>query len=121
MKKIAIPITENNLIDDHFGHSKFYEIYTFTETNEIIDLQLIEAEKGCGCKSNIISILVEKGVTYMISGNIGSKALHKLKDAGINVIEGCSGNSSDAIIKFIENKITDGGSSCTKHKHSCSH
>lgn len=47
MKKIAIPITENNKVEDHFGHSKFYEIYTFSNTNEVLDLQLLESEQVC--------------------------------------------------------------------------
>ena len=36
MKKIAIPITKNNKIEEHFGYSEFYEIYTFSNTNEIL-------------------------------------------------------------------------------------
>jgi predicted Fe-Mo cluster-binding NifX family protein len=129
MKKIAIPITENNKIENHFGRSKFYEIYTFSSTNEIEDLQLLEAEKGCGCKSNIVNVLVNEGVSFMLSGNIGDKAKHKLNDAGIGVIRGCSGNSADVILEFIEDKISDNGISCLKqnhnqrkgHSHTCNH
>lgn len=129
MKKIAIPITENNKIEDHFGRSKFYEIYTFSDVNEIVDLQLLEAEKGCGCNSDIISVLVKAGVTFMLAGHIGDKAMHKLNAAGIGVIRGCSGNSADVILEFVEDKISDNGVSCLQqghnhrkgHDHVCHH
>ncbi len=129
MKKIAIPITKNNKIEDHFGRSKFYEIYTFSNNNEIVDLQLLESEQGCGCKSNIVSVLANEGVTFMLSGNIGDKAKNKLNDAGIGVIRGCLGNSADVILEFVEDKISDNGISCLQHNqnhrsghgHVCNH
>jgi len=115
MKKIAVPITRNNKIEDYFGRSKFYEIYTFSNTNEILDLQLLESEQGCGCKSNIVSVLANEGVTFILSGNIGDKAMNKLNDAGIGVIRGCSGDSADVILEFVEGEISDSGISCLQH------
>jgi len=118
MKRIAIPITKNNTIENHFGRSKFYEIYTFSNANDIVDLQLLESEKGSGCKSNIVNVLVDEGVGSIISGNIGDKTLNKLKDAGIGVIRGYSGNSADVILEFVENKISDKQESGLHHgKH----
>ncbi|MCL5130320.1 MULTISPECIES: NifB/NifX family molybdenum-iron cluster-binding protein [unclassified Algibacter] len=115
MKRIAIPITKNNTIENHFGRSKFYEIYTFSSTNEIVDIQLIESEHGGGCKSNIINVLADEGVGSIISGNIGDKAMSKLAAAGIGVIRGYSGKSADVILEFVENKISDKGGSCQHH------
>ncbi|SDS02078.1 Predicted Fe-Mo cluster-binding protein, NifX family [Polaribacter sp. KT25b] len=117
MKKIAIPITKDNKIENHFGRCKFYEIYSFSDKNEIIDLQLLESDGKCGCKSNIINTLTNEGVTFMLSGNIGDSAMHKLNNAGIGVIRGCKGNSADVILEFVEGKITDNGISCVKHHH----
>ena len=126
MKKIAIPITSDNTIEDHFGHSRFYEIYTFSNANEIVDLKLVEAEEGCGCKSNIVSVLADEGVTFMLSGNIGNGAMNKLNDAGIGVVRGCSGKSADVILEYVEGKIIDSGVTCSHHHekghhHTCSH
>ncbi|WP_339660250.1 NifB/NifX family molybdenum-iron cluster-binding protein [uncultured Polaribacter sp.] len=121
MKKIAIPITKDNKIEDHFGRCKFYEIHTFSEDNEIVDVQLLESDGKCGCKSNIVSVLVKEGVTFMLAGNIGDGAMSKLNDAGIGVIRGCAGNSADVIIDFVDGKITDNGISCVKHSHKKGH
>lgn len=123
MKKIAIPVTSDNIIEDHFGHSRFYEIYTFNSTNEIVDLKLLESEPGCGCKSNIVNVLADEGVTFMLSGNIGNGAMNKLNDAGIDVVRGCTGKSEDVILQYVEGEISDSGISCSSHdkKHENGH
>ena len=70
MKKIAVPITTDNIIVDHFGQSKLYEIYIFSENKEILDVQLLESNQGSGCKSNIANVLAEAGVIWVIRQNI---------------------------------------------------
>lgn len=115
MKRIAVPITRNNKIEEHFGHSEFYEIYTFSNANEILDLQLLESEKGCQCKSNLVNLLAIGGVKFMLSGNIGGRAINKLNHAGIDVIRGCSGDSADVILQFIEGKISDSDINCLQN------
>jgi len=62
--KIAIPITNDNQIEDHFGHCKFYNIYTILEKNNIIDIQSLESEQGCGCKSNIASVFINSTIWH---------------------------------------------------------
>lgn len=65
----------------------------------------------------------------MLSGNIGDQAMNKLNAAGMDVIRGCSGNSSDVILQFVEDKISDNGISCLQHsknhsdghEHVCGH
>ncbi|WP_339918321.1 NifB/NifX family molybdenum-iron cluster-binding protein [Yeosuana marina] len=129
MKKIAVPITSNNKIEEHFGHSQFYEIYTFSSTNEILDLQLLTSKKGCAFKTNLVNLLAIRGVSFMLSDNIGDKAVNKLNSAGIDVVRGCSGDSADVILQFIEGKISDNGISCSQHNqnhnnkydHGCIH
>lgn len=65
----------------------------------------------------------------MLSGTIGEKAKTKLNEAGIGVIRGCSGDSSEAIIQFVEGGISDSDISCVHneqkesdgHNHPCKH
>jgi len=123
MKKIAVPITRNNKIEEHFGNSEFYEIYTFSNTNEVLDLQLLKSDKVCGCKSNLVNLLTRNGVSFLLSDRIGDKAINKLKSAGIDVIRGCSGESADAILQFLNGEISDTGLSCSEqnHNHSKAH
>ena len=70
--KIAVPVTNDDQIDGHFGHCEFYSVFTISEKNEISDVNTIPAVEGCGCKSNIAGTLAEEGVTVMLAGGIGA-------------------------------------------------
>jgi predicted Fe-Mo cluster-binding NifX family protein len=115
--KVAVPVTKSNQIDDHFGHCEFYNVYTISDTNEIIKEDIINSEQGCGCKSNIAGTLAEKGVEILLAGGIGGGAIQVLKNAGIEVIRGCSGNADIAVKKFAVGLIVDNGISCSHHNH----
>ena len=127
MKKIAIPITSDNTVEDHFGHSRFYEIYTFSSANQIVDVKLLEAEPGCGCKSNIVDVLADEDVSTLLAGNIGKGAMVKLNRAEIKVVRGCEGKSTDVILQYVGGEISDSGVSCNhhhkkhNHNHACNH
>ncbi len=127
--KIAVPVTWENRVDGHFGHCEFYNIYTISESSEITNVQTLKSEQGCGCKSNIASVLAQNGVTVMLAGGIGGGAINVLNNAGIEVIRGCSGNAAEAVKEFIGGSITDSGVSCGHHEehhrhgdhHNCHH
>ena len=119
--KIAIPITRENQIDGHFGRCEYYGVYTISEKNEIVDVQTIKSEQGCGCKSNISGVLANQGVTIMLAGGIGGGAINVLNTWGIDVVRGCSGNAADAVKEFVLGNLADSGVSCQQHEHHHSH
>lgn len=124
MKKIAIPVSENNQIDEHFGHCKFYNIYTISENNSVINTQKLPSEEGCGCKSNIASVLAEQGVQIMLAGGIGAGAINVLNRWNIEVIRGCSGDVDALIKQYTDGLIKDSGETCAHihgDDHQCSH
>ncbi|MCX6232037.1 MAG: NifB/NifX family molybdenum-iron cluster-binding protein [Bacteroidetes bacterium] len=88
--KIAIP-TRGNLVDGHFGHCEMYSVFTIND-NKIIETEILPSLVGCGCKSNIASVLYEKGVSIMLAGNMGEGAMNVLNMHNIEVIRGCSGD-----------------------------
>lgn len=69
-KKIAIP-TREGMIDDHFGHCAYYTVFTLDEQNQVIYQERLDSPEGCGCKSNIASVMQEMGITLMLAGNMG--------------------------------------------------
>jgi predicted Fe-Mo cluster-binding NifX family protein len=125
--KIAVPVTRENLIDSHFGHCESYNVFTISEKNEINDVKNIESPEGCGCKSDIASVLASDGVTIMLAGGIGGGAINVLNSCGIEVIRGCSGNATEVVKLFLAGSVEDSGSSCQQHEahhqdgHQCSH
>lgn len=117
MKKIAIPVTKDNQLEDHFGQCDYYQVYTVSNKNEVIEVKSIESEQGCGCKSNIASVLAENGVGLMLAGGIGNGAINVLNSCNIDVIRGCSGSIDSILKQFLKGKLIDSGESCLQHEH----
>lgn len=115
--KIALPVTNSNQIDDHFGHCESYSVYTINDKNEITDVKNIPSPQGCGCKSNIASVLANEGVTVMLAGGIGGGAINVLNYSGIEVIRGCSGDANKIVKMYLAGKINDSGETCSHHEH----
>ena len=67
MKLIAIP-TRDGMVDDHFGHCAYYTVVTLDEQNQVVKQERLDSPEGCGCKSNIASVLQEMGITLMLAG-----------------------------------------------------
>lgn len=119
MQKIAIP-TKNNYVDSHFGHAEVFHVYTLFD-GKIKESEKVDSSQGCGCRSNIIGILKEKGVSVMLAGNMGEGAYQKLKMAGIDVIRGCRGKIESILEKYRTGLLTDNGDHCHSHVHGHGH
>lgn len=74
MTKIAIP-TRENVVDDHFGHCDHYTVSTIDGDKNVISSERLDSPQGCGCKSNIASVMKEMGITIMLAGNMGMRAM----------------------------------------------
>jgi predicted Fe-Mo cluster-binding NifX family protein len=118
--KIAIPIDNNKFIDDHFGHCHAYLVYDIDNERNIYQY-IIESPHGCGCKSNIASILKEDGVTVMLAGNMGEGAHNMLQAYGINVIRGCRGPADQALRAYLKGDLEDQDILCAQHRHHHGH
>ncbi|HEY5470861.1 MAG TPA: NifB/NifX family molybdenum-iron cluster-binding protein [Bacteroidales bacterium] len=125
--KIAVPVTKENQIDGHFGHCESYGVFTITEDKEISNVKSVQSPQGCGCKSDIASVLAADGVSLLLAGGIGGGAINVLNNSGIEVIRGCSGNATEVVKLYLKGMVEDSGSSCHQHEshgqdgHLCSH
>lgn len=131
--KIAVPVTSENQIDGHFGHCDSYGVFTISDTKEISDVKKVQSPQGCGCKSDIASVLAADGVSLMLAGGIGGGAINVLNNSGIEVIRGCSGDATEVVKLYLKGMVADSGSSCHQHEahhghghdhdhgHQCSH
>jgi predicted Fe-Mo cluster-binding NifX family protein len=115
--KIAVPVTNTNQIDGHFGHCESYKVYNINANGEISGVENIASPQGCGCKSNIAGVLAAKGVSIMLVGGIGEGAINVLKHSGIDVLRGCEGNADMVVKLYVVGKVTDSGSICQQHDH----
>ena len=125
--KIAVPITNENRIDSHFGHCESYGVFTISGNNEIESIEKVTSPQGCGCKSDIASVLASNGVSVMLAGGIGGGAINVLNSSGIEVVRGCSGDASEVVSLYLKGIVKDSGTSCQQHEshhqtgHSCNH
>ena len=114
MTKIAIP-TRDNVVDDHFGHCDHYTVFSVDDNKNVIGSERFDSPQGCGCKSNIASVMQEMGITIMLAGNMGMGAFNKLTMHGISVVRGCHGNIEDVLKAYLDGSIADSAESCSHH------
>ncbi|MCH4891027.1 dinitrogenase iron-molybdenum cofactor biosynthesis protein [Acidaminobacter sp. JC074] len=114
--KIALP-TSNNSVDGHFGHCEYFTVYKVnTDTKLIIEESRIEAPKGCGCRSNIASVLASENVKVLLTNNLGGNALSKLTKESIEVIRGCSGSVEEVAKAWLKGQVKDSIFPCIDHE-----
>lgn len=120
--KIAVPTRGTN-VDEHFGHCEYYTIFSINENHTIDRIDILPSPQGCGCKSNIASVLRQMDVTVLLAGNMGEGAVNVLKTQGIKVFRGCSGDVRAITELFLKDMVTDSGESCHSHDegHQCNH
>lgn len=121
MNKIALPVTEGNTVNDHFGHCEKYLVFTVSENQEIEKIVTVPAPNECGCKSDIAGILSAIGVKTMLAGGIGNGAVQVLHAHGIKVIRGCAGDAAEVVRSYVTGTLTDSGENCSHHEHHHEH
>jgi len=114
--KIAIP-TRGTVVDEHFGHCEIYTIVTADEKGNLVRSENLPSPQGCGCKSDIASVLKQLGVKVMLAGNMGNGALNVLTSHGIQVYRGNSGDVHQLAEAYVQGRIADSGESCHQHGH----
>lgn len=119
-KKVAVP-TRNGEVDAHFGHCEYFTVFEI-ENNAVKSEKRVNSPDGCGCKSDIASVLAKDGVSLMIAGNMGEGAVKVLKSNGIEVIRGVNGKVQTVITNWLSGTVKDSGEGCHEHgDHVCSH
>lgn len=120
--KVAVP-TRAGVVDDHFGHCEAYTIFNIADNKTIESEEMLPSPKGCGCKSDIATVLKEQGVTVMLAGSMGNGALNVLNRNGIQTFRGCTGDVRKLVETYLKGYVFDSGAGCDHHEegHVCSH
>lgn len=120
-KKIAIPL-ENGILCSHFGHCQQFAIVT-VENNAITDIvEQTPPEHEPGLYPKWVAAF---GVTDVIAGGMGQKAIKLFNEQNINAFVGAPQVSAELLVKdFIADKLTLSANYCNhdeNHEHSCKH
>ena len=100
-KKIAVPVNENNILDAHFGHCKYFVLAETTdkkiESKEIV--QPPPHEPGV-----LPKWLAENGVTDVLAGGMGNRAIRLFNQHGVNVFVGAPTLEAEELISGFLNE-----------------
>lgn len=112
--KIAVTY-ENGQIFQHFGHTKAFKIYT-VEDNKVVSADVVDTNgSGHGALAGMLRIL---GVDTLICGGIGGGAQTALKDAGIALYGGVSGDVDTAVEEYLAGTLMfNPNVKCSHHDH----
>ena len=109
-KKIAVPVDESGLLDGHFGHCKFFAFLDINN-NEIVSEEKVAPpphEPGI-----LPPWLAEKGVTDIIAGGMGNRAIQLFNKSGVNVFVGAPQLSPKNLAEgFVNNTIAFNANYC---------
>ncbi len=108
-KRIAIPL-ENGILCSHFGHCQQFAIID-TNDKSITEVSLVTPpphEPGL-----LPAWLAEKGVTDVIAGGMGQRAIELFNNQKINVFVGAQIKShSDLVDDLLNNSLVAGANYC---------
>ena len=85
MKKLIAVPSSNGMLDEHFGHCREFALLS-VEDDKIISESIIDApphEPGL-----LPKFLAEKGVTDVIAGGMGNRAIELFNQQKVNVFVG---------------------------------
>ena len=110
---------ESGEIFQHFGHTKKFKVYGI-EDGKISSSRVVDSEGfGLGALSEF---LFNNGIDVLICGGIGGGAQTALKNAGIKLYAGVSGNADEAVKSFLDGKLNyNPNVMCNHHDHEEGH
>lgn len=116
--KIAIA-SEGSRVSEHFGHCRIYNLYS-VENGVIFKREELESP---GHQPGVLPpFLASHGVTHVIAGGMGPRAVDLFQQHGIQVILGVGGSVDRVAQEFIAGRIVPGVSSCHHTEgQSCDH
>jgi predicted Fe-Mo cluster-binding NifX family protein len=111
--KIAISATENRLdseVDPRLGRAAWFLIVD-TEDNHIIEAidNSTGKEASHGAGINAAAQIADRGVSAILTGRVGPKALPIFTKVGIETVNDVSGSVLEAIANYVQKKASRRG------------
>jgi len=109
-KKIAIPVDTQNMLDAHFGHCSYFAILNIENETLVSEERLTPPPHEPGL---LPLWLAEKGISDIIAGGMGQKAIQLFNQNGVNVFVGAPKRSAPELINaFLNNSLTFSANYC---------
>ncbi|HOP62671.1 MAG TPA: NifB/NifX family molybdenum-iron cluster-binding protein [Spirochaetota bacterium] len=109
--KIAIPVANGRLCM-HFGHCEQFVVFDIDKEKKSIsgNVALDPPPHEPGVLPQWLS---EQGVSFVIAGGMGGRAISLFKEKGIDVITGApTGDPSEIVEQFLAGTLATGSNTC---------
>ena len=115
-KEMKVAVTcEGNEVFQHFGRTPEFCVYT-VEDGRVAGIEKMQAPaEGHGA---LVGFLKEHDVNALICGGIGGGAVNRLREAGIAIYAGASGDVDQQVNSYLSGQLqASDGSGCGHHEH----
>ena len=109
--KIAVAF-EDGTVFQHFGHTEQFKVYEIAD-GKAVSSGLLSAD-GTGHEA-LAGFLKERGIDVLICGGIGSGAEAALRQQGIGLCAGASGDADEAVAAYLRGELVNTGVNCDHH------
>ena len=115
--KIAVAY-EDGTVFQHFGHTEQFKVYEIADGKAVSSGLLSAAGTG---HEALAGFLKERGIDVLICGGIGSGAEAALRQQGIELFAGASGDADEAVAAYLRGELVNTGVNCDHHdeEHAC--
>nr|WP_320000433.1 NifB/NifX family molybdenum-iron cluster-binding protein [uncultured Draconibacterium sp.] len=103
-KKIAVPVDESGILDGHFGHCKYFALLDVEDTTIVNEERLTPPPHEPGV---LPKWLAEKGVTDVLAGGMGHKAIQIFNYNNVNVFVGAPQLSAGELVQGYLNETIE--------------
>ena len=111
--KIAVTY-EDGQVFQHFGRTQQVKIYEIDD-GRIVSTQIVDtSEHGHGAMAGYVKGF---GATVIICGGLGDGARNSVKEAGLVLVNGVSGDADAAVQAYIDGTLVRSGGDCGNRCH----
>ncbi|WP_372650673.1 NifB/NifX family molybdenum-iron cluster-binding protein [Draconibacterium sp.] len=103
-KKIAVPVDESGILDGHFGHCKYFALLDVEDTTIVNEERVTPPPHEPGV---LPKWLAEKGVTDVLAGGMGHKAIQIFNYNNVNVFVGAPQLSAGELVQGYLNETIE--------------
>lgn len=103
---------DNGEIFQHFGHTEQFKVYEVVD-NSIESSKVVDT--NCGGHDALAGFLANEAVDVIICGGMGAGAEAALREAGIEIITGVSGDADKAVEAYLFGNLESEGVNCNHH------
>lgn len=117
--KVAVTATGSDLdsmVDERFGRCRYF-IFIDPETEEFEAVENIYMGDAHGAGVQVAQFIIDKGISALITVNVGPNAMRVLKESGIEVYAASSMSVKEAVENYVHGKLTKVFSPTTPPHH----